>query len=81
MRMRRRVAPAARTRPRGEQPGGVYRLDIADARLCTVRGDTKAKCEAVRAFMAILCLVISDWGTHNSATSVNWGVLNLSKFV
>jgi len=35
---------------RDEQPGGDYRLDIADARRCIVRGDTQAKCEAFRAF-------------------------------
>ncbi len=45
------VPTAATGHTHGEQPGGVYRLDIADARLCTVtvtvRRDTKAKCEAV----------------------------------
>ena len=41
---------AATGHTHGEQPGGVYRGDIADARASTVRGDTKAKCEAVRAF-------------------------------
>ena len=35
---------------RAEQPGGDCRLDITDARRCVVRGDTKAKCEAFRAF-------------------------------
>ena len=35
---------------RDELPGGDYRLDIADARRCIVRGDTQAKCEAFRAF-------------------------------
>jgi hypothetical protein len=34
----------------GEQPGGVYRGARADARVCTVREDTKAKCDAIRAF-------------------------------
>ena len=44
-------APTAATgNTRDEQPGIDYRLDIADARPCTVRGDTKAKCEAFRAF-------------------------------
>ena len=44
-------APTAATgNTRDEQPGGDYRLDIADARRCTVQGDTKAKCEAFRAF-------------------------------
>ncbi len=33
----------------GEQPGGVYRGASADARVCNVR-ETKAKCEAIRAF-------------------------------
>ncbi len=34
----------------GEQQGGVYRGAGAEARVCTVREDTKAKCEAILAF-------------------------------
>jgi hypothetical protein len=33
----------------GELPGGVYRGASADARVCTEREETKAKCEAIRA--------------------------------
>ncbi len=34
----------------GEQPGGVYRGASAAARVCTVREETMAKCEAILAF-------------------------------
>ena len=46
---------AAAGHTHGEQPGGVYRDrgDIADARASTMRGETKAKCEAVRAFVLV----------------------------
>ena len=49
----RPLLSATQPHTHGEQPGGVYRGDIADARASTVRGDTKAKCEAVRAFVLV----------------------------
>ena len=57
------VPTAATGHTHGEQPGGVYRLDIADARLCTVtvtvRRDTKAKCEAVCDFGLVYIITLT----------------------